>query len=158
MPTSPTRDLIAEEASHLDGARARVDADKANGSTASVSSRDSIDHAQQQVQRVVTIQHYEQILDATLRNVDLALLLPEILVRVQALLEADEATIFLLDEAGRGLYATASVGLEQAVEAGIRIPVGKGIAGSVIATGQSKTLYEITRDTVANPLLVEMRT
>ncbi|MEK6975321.1 MAG: HAMP domain-containing sensor histidine kinase [Candidatus Thermoplasmatota archaeon] len=71
----------------------------------------------------MTIQHYEQILDATLRNVDLPTLFPEVLARVRSLLEADEVTVYLLDETTHGLYATASIGMEQAVEAGILLAV-----------------------------------
>lgn len=148
---SPVRELIREEAKHLGKARSQQD-----GPAGHVGSGGATEHAQQQVRRAVTIQHYERILDATLRNVDLATLFPEILARVQNLLEADQVTVYLLDETNQSLHATASVGMEQAVEAGIRIPIGKGIAGSVLATGQSKALYEVNAETVANPLLVEL--
>lgn len=152
MPDSPTRDLIREEAKHLEGTRAKDDA----GLPPSAGSTVASTHARQQVRRAVTIQHYEQILDATLRNVDLATLFPEVLARVRALLEADEVTVYLLDETGQELQAAASVGMEQAVEVGIRIPFGKGVAGSVIATGKSRTLYDVNASTVANPLLLEL--
>lgn len=152
MPDSPTRDMIREEVKHLEEGR--------TGSSARLhppaGSKIADDHARQQIRRAVTIQHYEQILDATLRNVDPAVLFPEILGKVRVLLEADEATIYLLDEATNDLQATASIGMEHAVEAGIRMPIGKGVAGSVIATGKSQTLYAINADTVANPLLLEL--
>src|SRR5688572_14211522 len=122
MDDSPTRGLIREEARHLEGARG----DASRGSHVGPGPHAADDHARRQVRRAITIQHYEQILDATLRNVELELLFPEILARIRTLLEADHVTVFLLDETGRDLCATASVGMEQAVEAGIRIPFGTG--------------------------------
>src|SRR5687768_10237016 len=145
MPDSPTRALIREETKHLQDTRT----ERTAGRQGRKGPSGADDHARRQVRRAVTIQHYEQILDATLRNVDLALLFPEILSRVRSMLEVDQVTVFLLDETGQDLYATASVGMEQAVDAGIRIPVGKGIAGSVFSTGKPKTLYDVHANSVA---------
>ena len=106
------------------------------------------------MQRAITVRHYEQVLDAALRNLDLDLLFPELLGRIRTMLEADEVTVFLLDEAGRNLYARSSVGLEEAVESGIRIPVGQGIAGQVIASRHTQALYDVNENTVSNPVLI----
>lgn len=150
-PAEPAevQELIVEERQHLKKAVRLADLNPT-----SVIALDAEAHAERQVDRAVTIDHYEQILDAALRNFDLELLLPEILGRIRSMLEVDEATVFLLDEAGRHLYARASVGMEEAVEAGIRIPVGQDIAGAVITSRQSATLYDISAATVANPMLL----
>jgi PAS domain S-box-containing protein len=46
-------------------------------------------------------------------------------------LQADEATVLLLDETGTELVVQASVGLEREVEQRVRTPIGEGFAGTV---------------------------
>ena len=49
-------------------------------------------------------------------------------------MRADTAVCLLLDESGDELVASWARGLEEEVEAGVRIPVGAGFAGRVAAT------------------------
>ncbi|MEA3189562.1 MAG: hypothetical protein QOD77_144 [Thermoplasmata archaeon] len=115
---------------------------------------EAVAHAEEQVHRAVTISHYEQILDAALRNLDPDLFFPEILGRIRTMLDADAATVFLLEADGRQLFARASSGLEDAVTAGIRIPMGEGVAGVALATRETQTVDDVNEKTVANPLLL----
>ncbi|MHB1260967.1 MAG: GAF domain-containing sensor histidine kinase [Thermoplasmatota archaeon] len=139
--------MISEEVQYLD--RSSTSNDSQPGAKAAA------DHAKTQVHRAVTINHYEQVLDATLRNLDMAHLLPEILGRIRPMMDVDAVTLFMADSDGLSLLATASVGLEPAVERHIRIPRGMGLAGAVFARGHSKVLEEVTAATVANPVLLE---
>ena len=49
------------------------------------------------------------------------------------ILDADTCAVLLLDEERNELVARAAVGIEEEVERGVRIPVGKGFAGRVAA-------------------------
>ena len=76
-----------------------------------------------------------------------------LLKRVEDLLDADTAAILLLDRDGSQLVAHSALGLEDEVHQGVRIPVGAGFAGRVAATRSPMTLYEVSPDTVVNPIL-----
>lgn len=143
-------ELIVEEKRHL-----RKVEKVARQEGPSRATEDAVTHAEEQVHRAVTIGQYEQILDAALRNLPPDVFFAEILGRIRTMLEADEATLYLLDDVGLSLHARASVGLEEAVQADLHIPVGLGVAGEVVTSQTTRTLQDINPDTVANPLLVE---
>lgn len=142
-------EMIVEERQHLDQA-----VRKGQRTRPTAASRGAVAHARDQVHRAVTISQYEQILDAALRNLEPNVFFTEILGRVASMLEADTATVYLLEEKGLHLVARASAGLEDAVKDGVRIPVGQGVAGQVIGTRASATLDRVDATTVANPLLL----
>src|SRR5262249_36372671 len=60
-------------------------------------------------------------------------LLADDLLRIKAYLQVDTVAVLLLDEYEETLVARAAIGLEEEVEQGVRIPVGKGFAGRVAA-------------------------
>ena len=80
--------------------------------------------------------------------------LREVLERVRAGLRASAATILLVEDGTEDLVARASAGLEHLVAAGVRIPMGGGIAGRVAATRQPALVADIAMERVANPLLL----
>jgi GAF domain-containing protein len=77
------------------------------------------------------------------------------LQRTRELLAVDTATILLVDEAGQDLVATATIGLEQEVRTGVRIPIGEGFAGRIAAKAQPVTIDHVDHDTVINQILID---
>ena len=63
--------------------------------------------------------------DPALSELSLEPLLDELLVRVVEILNVDTAAILLNDDATDELVARAAKGLEEEVERGVRIPVGR---------------------------------
>ena len=70
-------------------------------------------------------------------------------------MRADTAVMLLLDETGDELVASWARGLEEEVEARVRVPVGKGFAGRVAATRRRSSSRTSSRAQVVNPLLVK---
>jgi phosphoserine phosphatase RsbU/P len=97
----------------------------------------------------------EAVTDAALSRLDEQALLDVLLERVKTVLDADTATVLLLDRAAGQLTAAAAAGIEEEVRQGVRIPVGAGFAGRVAATRQPVILDQVDHSTVYNPLLVE---
>jgi sigma-B regulation protein RsbU (phosphoserine phosphatase) len=71
----------------------------------------------------------QRLTEATLAFLDLDDLLEELLKRVTEILRADTAAVLLVEDDGRTLAARAAKGLEEEVEHGFRLPVGRGFAG-----------------------------
>ena len=101
------------------------------------------------------LENLQAVTDAALAHLDLDDLLDELLLRVRWILGADTAAILLLDEDTNELVARAAKGLEEEVEAGIRIPVGKGFAGRVAAERRPVVLADVDHADVLNPILRE---
>lgn len=78
-------------------------------------------------------------------------LLSALLPHVAAMLEVDTVAVLLLD--GEHLVPVATVGLDEEVRQGIRIPVGAGFAGRVVAEGQPVIVDSVDHYAVFNPLL-----
>jgi GAF domain-containing protein len=101
------------------------------------------------------LRRIQSVADAALAHLDLDDLLGELLVRIRDALEGDTCAVLLLDEAGRELVARAARGLEEEVERGVRIPVGKGFAGRVVAEKRPIVIDDLDRADVVNPILRE---
>jgi anti-sigma regulatory factor (Ser/Thr protein kinase) len=97
----------------------------------------------------------QRVTDAALAYLPLEDLLTELLARVVRILDADTAAILLLDDDDTTLVARAAKGLEEEVERGVRIPVGKGFAGRIAASRQPVQIVDITRAEIFNPILRE---
>jgi anti-sigma regulatory factor (Ser/Thr protein kinase) len=95
------------------------------------------------------------VTDAALAYLPLEDLLTELLVRVVSILDVDTAAILLLDDDDRTLVARAAKGLEEEVERGVRIPVGRGFAGRIAATRQPVQIENIDEADIVNPILRE---
>ncbi len=93
--------------------------------------------------------------DSALGQLDIEELLTELLRRVVEILDADTATVLLLDETSRELVATAACGIEEEVRQGVRVPLGVGFAGRIAATSGVIRLDHVDSTTVSNPLLWE---
>jgi phosphoserine phosphatase RsbU/P len=97
------------------------------------------------------------IIDAALSALDPQALLEVLVQRVKEALQADTAAILLLDPSSYQLVATAASGLEEEVQQGVRIPVGKGFAGRIAAQGRPVVLEKVDHTTVVNPILLDKR-
>jgi putative methionine-R-sulfoxide reductase with GAF domain len=96
----------------------------------------------------------QSITDAALSRLDDHDFLPALLDRARDILHADTAAVLLLDSPAGQLVAAAAVGLEEEVRQGVRIPVGRGFAGRVAATGRPVILDHVDHTTVLNPILM----
>jgi signal transduction histidine kinase len=114
--------------------------------------REARAHAEEAVAR---LRQLEAISEAALTHLDLDRLLANLLDGVRTVMKADTAVALLLDESGEELVASWARGLEEEVEAGVRVPVGKGFAGRVAATLQPVYIADVRRAEVVNPLLAE---
>jgi serine phosphatase RsbU (regulator of sigma subunit)/anti-sigma regulatory factor (Ser/Thr protein kinase) len=97
----------------------------------------------------------ESITDAALAYLPLERLLDELLTRVIAILEVDTAAILLLEDDDTTLVARAAKGLEEEVERGVRVPVGRGFAGRIAATRRPVRILDLAQADVVNPILRE---
>ncbi|MBV9412115.1 MAG: SpoIIE family protein phosphatase [Acidimicrobiia bacterium] len=97
----------------------------------------------------------QAVTDTSLGHLDVDDLLAELLDRVLVILEADTAAVLLLDERADELVARAARGVEEEVRQGVRIPVGRGFAGTIAATQRPVIIDEVGPSTVTNPILWE---
>ena len=87
---------------------------------------------------VARLEEVQRVTEAALAYLDLDDLLAELLHRVTDILGADTAAVLLVEDDGRTLAARAAKGLEEEVERGFRLPVGRGFAGRVAATREPR--------------------
>src|SRR5436190_1325841 len=71
------------------------------------------------------------VTDAALTHLGLDELVRELLRRITAVLQADNAAILLLDDASQQLVVHLARGPEEAVAGQMRVPVGQGVAGRI---------------------------
>jgi anti-sigma regulatory factor (Ser/Thr protein kinase)/putative methionine-R-sulfoxide reductase with GAF domain len=93
--------------------------------------------------------------DPTLCELGLDELLDELLVRVREALAVDTVAILLLDAPTRQLVARAAKGLEEEVERGVRIPIGRGFAGRIAAERAPVVVADVDDADILNPILRE---
>ena len=101
------------------------------------------------------LQRLQAVTDAALAHLEVDELLRVLLPRIRDILGADTCAVLLLDEDTDELVARAAVGIEEEVEAGVRIPVGGGFAGRVAAGKNPVVLDDIDEAEVLNPILRE---
>ena len=101
------------------------------------------------------LRRLQLVTDAALAHLELDDLLAALLERIREALETDTAAILLLDEERNELVARAAIGLEEEVERGVRIPVGRGFAGRVTSERRPIVLDDVDHADVLNPLLRE---
>jgi phosphoserine phosphatase RsbU/P len=95
----------------------------------------------------------QSITDSALSMLGPEGLLDVLVERVKEALQADTAAVLMLDRPAGQLVATAASGLEEEVQQGVRIPLGKGFAGLVAAEGRPVILNEVDPTKVVNPIL-----
>jgi signal transduction histidine kinase len=101
------------------------------------------------------LRRLQQLTDAALANLELEELLATLLERTREMLDADTAAVLLLEDSTQELVARAAVGIEEEVERGVRIPLGRGFAGRIAAEGRPVVLDDVDHADVLNPILRE---
>jgi serine phosphatase RsbU (regulator of sigma subunit) len=97
----------------------------------------------------------QSLTDAALSQLDPSSLLDALVKRVKDVLQADTATVLLLEPGGRYLVAMAACGLEDEVRQGVRIPVGHGFAGTVVQQRKPLVLNRVDAASVISPLMLD---
>jgi anti-sigma regulatory factor (Ser/Thr protein kinase)/putative methionine-R-sulfoxide reductase with GAF domain len=115
----------------------------------------SASHLRERIESEDHLRKVQRVTDAALANLPVDSLLDELLVRVRDALEADTAAILLLDKSEGELVARAAKGLEEEVEQGTRIPLGRGFAGRIAATRAPVILERVSEKNVVNPILLQ---
>ena len=95
----------------------------------------------------------QRFTDAALAHLAIDDLLTELLNRITEILHTDTAAILLLEEDGRMLRARAAKGIEEEVEQGVRIPVGRGFAGRIAAERRPVFVPDVDHADILNPIL-----
>jgi serine phosphatase RsbU (regulator of sigma subunit)/anti-sigma regulatory factor (Ser/Thr protein kinase) len=95
--------------------------------------------------------------DPALSELPIDELLDELLNRVQEALEVDTVAILLLDTEAQQLVARAAKGIEEEVERGVRIPIGRGFAGRIAAERVAIFIADVDHADILNPILREKR-
>ncbi|HET6448456.1 MAG TPA: SpoIIE family protein phosphatase [Conexibacter sp.] len=101
------------------------------------------------------LESLQRITDAALASLSVEQLLHELLLRITEILSADTAAILLLDEAGTMLHARAAKGIEEEVEQGVKLPVGRGFAGRIAAERKALAIEDVDHADILNPILRE---
>ena len=101
------------------------------------------------------LEHVQAVTDIALAHLELGELLAVLLPRIREILHADTCATLLLDKERQELVARAAVGIEEEVEQGVRIPVGRGFAGRVAANRKPVILEDVDHADVLNPILRE---
>ena len=101
------------------------------------------------------LRRIESVTDSALAYLATDALYDELLSRVRELLDTDTATLLLLDRSAQQLLAVAAVGIEEEIRQGVRVPVGRGFAGTIAAARQPRVIDHVDESTVMNPLLWE---
>ena len=101
------------------------------------------------------IRELQQISDAALAALSMDDLLRELLERIAEILGTDTAAFLLLDEVSGDLVAQAAKGIEEEVEQGVRIPLGRGFAGRIAAERRPVRIDDVDHADILNPILRE---
>lgn len=95
----------------------------------------------------------QRITDVALAHFSVEEVLAESLSRIRQVLNVDTVAILLLEREGDEMVAWAAQGLEEEVEMGVRIPVGVGFAGRVVAEKRPIIIDDTSTADIFNPLL-----
>src|SRR5690348_2201766 len=101
------------------------------------------------------LQALQRVTDVGLGYLPIDQLLNELLHRIAEILRSDTAAFLLLEEGGDSLLATAAKGIEEEVEQGVRIPVGRGFAGRIAAERRAIFIEDVDHADILNPILRE---
>lgn len=103
------------------------------------------------------VRSFYRLSDPALSELGLEELLEELLDRVREVLGVDTAAILLYDEEANQLVARAARGIEEEVEQGVRIPVGRGFAGRIAAERVAVFIADVDHADIMNPILREKK-
>lgn len=99
--------------------------------------------AQQQVDDLIALNEISRALTSTL---DLQQILKQTTLLIQRILQAEAASLWLLDKSKREMLLIASSGVGSDAVSGRRLPVDRGIVGLVVQTGEAYISEDISKD------------
>jgi serine phosphatase RsbU (regulator of sigma subunit)/anti-sigma regulatory factor (Ser/Thr protein kinase) len=99
------------------------------------------------------LEQLQRVTDAALAYLPPEALLAELLERMTSILGTDTAAFLLLDEHAGMLVARAAKGIEEEVEQGVRIPLGRGFAGRIAAERRAIAIEDVDHADILNPIL-----
>jgi len=97
----------------------------------------------------------QAVTDTALAHLNVDEFVATLLTRIRDELRVDAATVLLLDGEDQDLVATASVGLEEEVAQGVRVPFGGGFAGKVALRRRPMQIEQISPTSVLNQILLD---
>ncbi len=101
------------------------------------------------------LQSIEYVTETALSELSLDALLVELLRRIRKVLSGDTATVLLLTDDRQRLVVRVSSGLEGAGKSQIAVPLGRGVAGRIAATGKPLIVEDTSQVEVISPILQE---
>ncbi len=101
------------------------------------------------------VRNLNRLSDPALSELSLEALLDELLERVRDTLSVDTVAVLLYDAATDELVARAANGIEEEVEQGVRIPLGRGFAGRIAAERVAIFVADVEDADIVNPILRE---
>lgn len=101
------------------------------------------------------LRRLQAVTDVALSHLGTDDLMQELLVRIRDMWRADTVSILLVTPDGSGLVPRASLGLEEEVERGAPVPMGRGVAGRIAATGEPLVVEDLTKTRFAPGVLRE---
>ncbi len=99
--------------------------------------------------------NYKRLQSAKDVPIDLVVgnLLRALLETIRQLMSVDTVTVLLPTENGQQLAVCATIGLEEEILEGIRIPVNSGFAGQIAASGKHMIVDDLSKIEVVSPIL-----
>jgi PAS domain S-box-containing protein len=99
------------------------------------------------------LRQLQAVSDTALGYLRLDDLLSELIKRIQQALDTDTVVILLVSEDGTELVVRAAYGLEQEVAAGVRIPMGQGVAGRIATQREPVLVEDLATVEISSPIL-----
>lgn len=130
-------------------ARRQMEAERAQLLQREQAARAVAETATRRLQALLTIT------DTTLGALPLDDLMHLMLARIRELMVVDNCAILLTDEAGQFLTVRAALGPEEEAAPFVRVPVGKGFAGTIAARAQPLIVSDLSKVEVVTALLRE---
>ena len=104
---------------------------------------------------VSMLRRLEMVTDTALSGVTLEVLLDALTDRLRLALEADTATILLLEASGQYLVQSVSHGLREQIDEPVSVPIGAGAAGRIAASKNGLIIDDLTAIDIVSPALRE---
>jgi PAS domain S-box-containing protein len=99
----------------------------------------------------------QSVTEVALTHLSLDDLLQGLLDRISEALAVDTVAVLLFADDQRSLIPRAAKGIEEEVQQGVRIPIGRGFAGRIAAERRAVVLEDVQHGDVLNPVLIEKR-
>ncbi len=99
------------------------------------------------------LRRLQMVTDTALSKLTQEELMRELLARLRAALDADTATILLLEPDGEHLTPIQTAGIREDADHAVRIPLGAGAAGRIAVSESGQIFNDLTEVEVYNPQL-----